>query len=163
MNSQIIQANYLDARHASDIALLLGSYAMDPMGGGEPLSQAVLDNLVPALAKLPHAFSVLAYVDDQPAGLVNCFEGFSTFYCKPLINIHDMVVLKEFRGRGLSQALLGKVEQIAVAKGCCKLTLEVLAGNARAKAAYDRFGFAAYELDPELGAAFFWQKILPKT
>jgi ribosomal protein S18 acetylase RimI-like enzyme len=63
----------------------------------------------------------------------------------------------------LSQALLRKVEEIAVARGCCKLTLEVLAGNRRAKAAYDRFGFSAYELDPELGAAVFWQKILPVT
>ena len=44
--------------------------------------------------------------------------------------------------------------------GCCKLTLEVLDGNAPAKAAYEKFGFASYELDPAVGGALCWQKKL---
>jgi hypothetical protein len=24
-------------------------------------------------------------------GLVNCFEGFSTFACKPLVNVHELL------------------------------------------------------------------------
>ena len=44
----------------------------------------VLQNLVPKLAKLPHAFSILAFVDGEAVGLLNCFEGFSTFAAKPL-------------------------------------------------------------------------------
>ena len=53
-----------------------------------------------------------------------------------------------------------KVEEIAISKGCCKLTLEVLSGNAVAKASYEKFGFSGYELDPKVGNALFWQKSL---
>ncbi|MCK5098359.1 MAG: GNAT family N-acetyltransferase, partial [Desulfobacteraceae bacterium] len=117
-------------------------------------------NLALALSKVPHAFSVLCYVDDRPAGLVNCFEGFSTFKCKPLINIHDMYVSNEFRGLGISQKLLTCVEEKAQEKGCCKITLEVLEGNKTAQSAYVKYGFTGYELDPVLGKALFWQKSL---
>jgi len=104
--------------------------------------------------------SLLCYVDGKPAGLVNCFEGFSTFSCKKLLNIHDIAVLEEFRGLGLSQLLLAEVEAVARHRGCGKLTLEVLEGNEPAKAAYKKFGFDAYQLDPALGQALFWQKPL---
>ena len=87
-------------------------------------------------------------------------EGFSTFLCKPLINIHDLVVLEQYRGAGLSHKMLQKVEDIAIQKGCCKLTLEVLAGNEVAKSSYSKFGFSGYQLDPKTGGAHFWQKSL---
>ena len=109
---------------------------------------------------LPYAFSVIAYIDGHSAGLVNCFEAFSTFSCKPLINIHDIVVLKKYRCKGVSQKMLNKVEQIARTKGCCKITLEVLSNNEVAKSAYRKFGFSDYELDPKAGTALFWQKDL---
>ncbi len=91
---------------------------------------------------------------------VNCFEAFSTFKCKPLINIHDVVVVNEFRGLDLSQQMLSKVEEIAKLKGCCKITLEVLEGNKVAQKSYIKFGFAGYELDPIMGKALFWQRIV---
>ena len=58
----------------------------------------------------------------------------------------------EYRGQGLARLLFDQVETIAKARGCCKLTLEVLKGNERARAAYTKFGFSGYELDPEMGA-----------
>ncbi|QEI08057.1 GNAT family N-acetyltransferase [Pigmentiphaga aceris] len=160
MNISVLQADYLDPIHARAIEFLLGAYAQDPMGGGEALPAAVLGRLVGELSKRPHAFSVLAFVDDQPAGLVNCFEGFSTFACRPLVNVHDVVVLDSYRGLGLSQRLLDCVETMAVARGCCKLTLEVLEGNRTAQNAYEKFGFAPYSLDPAAGRALFWHKKL---
>ena len=162
-NSVIVLADYKDERHARDIASLLDAYACDPMGGGKPLDADVKTNVVSALSGLPHAFSVIAYVDGEPAGLINCFELFSTFACKPLVNIHDIIVLNEYRGQGLSQRMLKSVEDIAVAKGCCKLTLEVLSCNAAARASYEKFGFSGYELDPQAGSALFWQKTLHST
>ena len=161
MEIRISQANYHDPQQQADMTLLLDAYATDPMGGGMPLDERVKNNVVKELARLPYAFSVIAYVDGGPAGLVNCFEAFSTFACKPLVNIHDVIVLKQYRGHGLSQKMLSEVEAIANAKGCCKLTLEVLSGNDVAKAAYQKFGFRGYELDPKLGVALFWQKKLP--
>ncbi len=160
MKIEVVKADYSNKEHARDIPYLLNEYACDPMGGGKPLSHDTMHQLVSELAKIPHAFSVLIYVDGQPAALANCFEGFSTFSCKPLINIHDLCVREDFRGLSLSQKLLEKVESIARARGCCKITLEVLSNNSVAKAAYEKFGFSGYELDPSVGSAIFWQKTL---
>jgi ribosomal protein S18 acetylase RimI-like enzyme len=160
MTVEVIQADYSNAEHAAYIVSLLDAYARDPMGGGEPLSGPVKQNLVASLGKIPRAFSILAMVDEKAAGLINCFEGFSTFKCKPLVNIHDVTVHPEYRGQGISQKMLEKVEEIALSRGCCKLTLEVLSNNQVAKSAYSKFGFADYELDPEAGPALFWQKAL---
>ena len=160
MKIEVVSVDYLDKQHSRDLSLLVDSYARDPMGGGTPLDADVKSNLAAALAKLPHAFSFICYVDDQPAGLVNCFEAFSTFQCKPLVNIHDVIVLKEFRGLGISQRLLKAVEQTALSKGACKMTLEVLEGNLVAREAYVKFGFEGYQLDAEVGKALFWQKTL---
>jgi ribosomal protein S18 acetylase RimI-like enzyme len=162
LNIEIIVADYNDSQQGQDIVSLLNDYAKDPMGGGEPLAQETVDNLAASLSKLPHAFSIVCYVDAKPAGLINCFEAFSTFKCKPLINIHDVAVRKEYRGLGISLKMLEKVEQIASEKGCCKLTLEVLEGNEVAKNAYIKFGFQGYELDPLMGKAMFWEKALKK-
>ena len=120
----------------------------------------VLEHLPGELAKRPHAFSVLAFVGGEPAGLVNCFEGFSTFACRPLVNVHDVAVVPKFRGLGLSQRMLHKVEEIARQRGCCKITLEVLEGNAVAQASYDKFGFAPGVFDPAHGRMMFWTKAL---
>jgi len=158
MKIEVLRADYLNAQHAEDIGYLLNNYAEDPMGGGAPLSCHIKSNLAKELSKLPHALSVISYVNDKPAGLINCFESFSTFKCQPLINIHDIVVINEFRGLGISQLMLSKVEGIAKEKGCCKITLEVLEGNEIARNSYLKFGFDGYELDPEMGKALFWQK-----
>ena len=160
MKIKVCRVDYHDLHHAAVIPLLMNLYATDPMGGGQPLPAEVLDNLVDSLAQRPYAFSFLVFVDDEAAGLVNCFESFSTFSCRPLVNIHDLIVLKPFRGLGLSQKLLQAVEKEALARECCKVTLEVLSGNEIAKSAYQKFGFAGYELDPAKGSALFWQKTL---
>lgn len=152
--------DYLDDKQAGEIAFLLNAYAVDPMGGGKPLTEDVINNISIELSKRPHAFSIIGYIDGKPAGLVNCFEMFSTFLCKPIVNIHDVIVLKEYRGNGLSHKMLVKVEEIAIEKGCCKLTLEVLRDNKVAMSAYKKFGFSSYELDPIFGEALFWQKSL---
>lgn len=143
-----------------DLLHLLNSYALDPMGGAQPLSEYVLEHLLDSLAARSDALSLIAYVDDVPAGVANCFEGFSTFSCKPILNIHDIAVLPQFRRQGIGNALLAEVETQARKKGCCKITLEVLEGNKTARKAYQAFGFGAYALDPEVGAAMFWQKEL---
>jgi ribosomal protein S18 acetylase RimI-like enzyme len=157
---EIVLADYQNPQHARDIPYLLNLYATDPMGGGHALSVDVLAHLVEKLARLPQAFSLLAYVDGVPAGLTNCFDGFSTFAAKPLVNVHDIYVHRDYRGLGLSQKMLAAVEQNACAKGCCKVTLEVLSQNKVAQAAYQKFGFAGYELDAATGHALFWQKML---
>lgn len=160
MSIDIIKIDYSNKDHAQDLIFLLDVYASDPMGGESPLSDNVKNNIAKELSKRPHAFSIISYVNGTAAGLINCFELFSTFSCKPVINIHDIVVLKEFRGNKLCHRMLEKVEEIAISKECCKLTLEVLENNLPAKSSYTKFGFTDYELDPKMGKALFWQKIL---
>lgn len=160
MTIEIRLADYQNARDKELVVELLNGYAKDPMGGGEELAEYTKQNLAECLAKIPHAFSVLAFYQGQPAGLINCFEGFSTFKCKPIINIHDATVLPDFRGKGLSLKMMDKVEEIARERGACKITLEVLEGNKVAQGSYLKFGFSGYELDPKMGQAMFWEKPL---
>jgi ribosomal protein S18 acetylase RimI-like enzyme len=156
----LIKADYQNAQHGQDLVLLLNAYALDPMGGGKALSSDVQKNLVPSLAKRNDFLTLLCYVDGKPAGILNCVEGFSTFKCKPLLNIHDCGVLQEFRGLGISQKLFAEAEKISRQRDYCKLTLEVLEGNIVAKNAYKKLGFTGYELDEKTGKAMFWEKVL---
>jgi len=160
---RICQADYGRDDHAAAVVALLDAYARDPMGGSEALSDFAKSNLVAALAARPQAYSVLAFggaAGQTPVGLVNCIEGFSTFACRPLVNVHDVVVLDGYRGQRVAQSMLALAEQIARERGACKLTLEVLQGNEGAIRLYRRIGFANYQLDPAMGHAQFWQKWL---
>jgi len=156
----VCRADYGNPAHGAAIIQLLDAYAQDPMGGGHALSDFAKSHLVAALAARPQTYSVLAYVGDQAVGLVNCIEGFSTFACRPLVNVHDVAVLASHRGRGVAEIMLTLAETIARERGACKLTLEVLQGNAGADRLYRRLGFANYELDPAMGQAQFMQKWL---
>jgi GNAT superfamily N-acetyltransferase len=157
---EVVRVRYDDPAHAAALLDLLDAYARDPAGGGEPLGDFARDNLIAELAARPFVFSVLALDDETPVGLVNAIEGFSTFACRPLVNVHDVVVIDSHRGQGIAAQLFAEVEAIARERGACKLTLEVLDGNASARALYRRLGFAAYQLDPAMGHAQFLQKWL---
>lgn len=157
---EVFLADYRDAAQAAAVVDLLNAYASEPAGGGVPLDPAVRQDLPAALAARPQAFSVLAFEGGQPVGLVNCLEGFSTFACRPLVNVHDVVVLSRHRGQGVAQKMFARVEQEARRRGACKLTLEVLSNNKPALRTYEREGFASYQLDPEFGHAVFLQKKL---
>ena len=160
----VLTADYSDQVHGEAIRTMLNKYAMDEMGGGQPIDSGILGTLLPELAKRPFAFSVLAFVDGQPAGLLNCFEGFSTFAARPLVNVHDCIVRSEYRRRGISTKMLEHCEAEARERGCCKVnrwilyckadefhtkiwwavqvTLEVLEDNEPAKNVYAKFGMA---------------------
>ncbi len=157
---RICRADYSNPVHAAAVVMLLDAYAQDPAGGGEGLSDFAKSRLVPELAARPHAFSVLAFDGEQPVGLINCIEGFSTFACKPLVNVHDVAVLPGHRGQRVGEKMLELAEAIARERGACKMTLEVLQGNQSAIRLYERIGFAAYQLDPAMGQAQFFQKWL---
>jgi len=160
MSVETLIADYGNAAQAAALVELLDAYARDPAGGGTPLAAAVREGLPAALAARPQAFSVLAFDGDTPVGLINCIEGFSTFACKPLVNVHDVVVLSSHRGQRVAQQMFARVEEEARKRGACKLTLEVLSGNASALRSYEREGFAGYQLDPAFGRAVFLQKKL---
>lgn len=152
---QITQVDFNNPQQTRDWLFLLNAYALDPMGGGKPLSDFARENLCERIKSRQDFVSFIAYENNEPVGLINAVEGFSTFNARPLMNVHDIVVMLQARNAGLSQLLLGEVARYARAKECCKLTLEVLSGNHAAKRAYQKFGFIAYELDPAMGQAEF--------
>jgi GNAT superfamily N-acetyltransferase len=149
-----------DSTHTTALIALLDHYAHDPMGGATGLGAHARSHLVDALRQRNDYFAYIAWLDDEAVGLINCFEGFSTFAAAPLLNVHDIVVRREHRGTGIGRALLASAETCARERGCCKLTLEVLDRNAVAMSAYVAFGFAPYSLDPAAGQAVFLQKWL---
>ena len=156
----ILPADFADDAHRAAIPDLLNAYAADLLGFRKALDEAVLQNLVSGLETFPTAIVLLAKVEDAYVGMAICFLGFSTFNSRPLINIHDFMVLKAYRNRGIGKALLWEVERIARERRCCKITLEVQMKNAAARGIYQSFGFKASFLDPEAGEQLSLTKTL---
>lgn len=139
---EVVQADLNSREHQGAIVELVDSYAREPMGIGQPLSAEVRAGMIPGLREHPTTMVFLAYQGDLAIGIAVCFLGFSTFAARPLINIHDLAVLPAHRARGTGRQLLAAVERKARELGCCKLTLEVLDTNDRARRTYAAFGFA---------------------
>ncbi len=139
---RVREADLEDSNHCAAVVAIVDSYASEPVGGGEPLAPDVRARLTAGLRGQPNALVLLAFAGERPIGVAVCFLGFSTFRARALLNIHDLAVLPEHRGRGVGRALLAAAEARARRQGCCSLTLEVRDDNRRARALYDRFGFA---------------------
>jgi len=139
---RVVEADLDHPAHQEAIVTLTDAYARDPMGDGAPLPTAVRKALIGGLRQHPTTMVFLAFAGEEAVGLANCFRGFSTFTARPLVNVHDLVVPAEYRGRGIGRLLLEAVERKARALDCCRLTLEVTEGNAVARHLYERVGFA---------------------
>jgi len=145
--------DYENPRDCRDLVRLLGEYASLENGDDNP----DLSGLPRQLAEFPTAFSLLGYADQDPpiaVGLINCFFGFSTFYGRRLVNVHDLIVTQQHRGKGVGGALLQAVEKIAREHDCCRLTLEVYANNAPALRAYQKHGFSRDPAHPNIDTLF---------
>lgn len=163
MPTEIRHPDWNSPSDRSAVIDLLDAYACGPTGGSSPLPDRVKRELCGELASRQTISVLLAFVDGIPAGLCVANEGFSTFACKPLLNIHDLVTAPAFRGKGVATALLAVAERIARTRGCCKLTLEVLENNSVALRLYRKTGFVSYELDPAMGRAMFLEKKLGRA
>ncbi|MEM5553917.1 hypothetical protein WNY51_03305 [Pseudocolwellia sp. AS88] len=60
MPIEVIQADYQNEQHTTDLLFLLIDYAMDVMGGGEPLSEYTQKHLIGNLKQQSNVFTVLA-------------------------------------------------------------------------------------------------------
>lgn len=59
--------------------------------------------------------------DDKEVGFALFFHNFSTFLGKAGIYLEDLYVSPEYRGKGYGKALLAKLAQIALERGCGRL------------------------------------------
>jgi len=156
----IIEADLTAPPHQQAIVHLINNYARDPMGGGRDLPPDVRERLIPGLRQHPTTLVFLAMDDETPVGIAVCFLGFSTFAARPLINIHDLAVLPDYRGMGVGRRLLEQVEAKGRALGCAKLTLEVRADNDQAQRLYRRVGFGDAPTEDGTVRNWFLQKSL---
>lgn len=151
----------LDTRDDQEaIVYLLDEYAKGLKGYETPLSQDVRARLIPGLQAMPTTLVFLAFAADTPVGVAVCFMGFSTFAAKPLVNIHDIAVLPEYRRQGIGTQLMEAVERKARTLGCCKVTLETHERNEAALALYTGCGYEGAILDKSEGRALFLVKTL---
>ncbi|MFK7965760.1 MAG: GNAT family N-acetyltransferase [Burkholderiaceae bacterium] len=163
MSSQTLSINRLslgDPEDRAALCQLLNEFAASDNGGGEAMSQDVLAQLPDQLAACPTYIGLLAKDGHEPLGLLNAFWSVSSFKARPLINIHDVTVTANAQSRGIGRQMMNELERIGRQMQCCKITLEVLDGNTRASALYERLGFEFYQLDPSYGRARLMQKIL---
>lgn len=155
INIEVIECDFSDADCLNAVGDLMNVYIRDDMGGGNPLSNIEKLRLVDALNLHPTAIVLLAHVNNVFCGLLIAFENFSTFSVKPMINIHDLIVLPEFRNSGIGHKLLGSIIEMAEDRGCSRVTLEVREDNITAQSLYKKKGFG--ETDPPM---CYWRKNL---
>ena len=72
---------------------------------------------------------ILAVEDGREVGFALFFHNFSTFLGRAGIYLEDLFVLPEYRGRGFGKALLRKLAQTAVERGCGRLEWACLDWN----------------------------------
>jgi GNAT superfamily N-acetyltransferase len=157
---QIIEADFENESHRAAIPFLLNEYAKDLLGLRQALDQTVLERLVPEMQKVSNAIVLLAKETTEYIGMAICFLGFSTFEARPLVNIHDFMVLKTHRKRGIGRLLLVEIETVAIRSKCCKITLEVQENNTHARSLYRSMGFKESFLNREAGSQLFLTKSL---
>ena len=133
--------DYANEYHCESFALLIGQYMADPMGDSKPLTPMEQLRLVDGMSKHPAGFVLFAVLDEEIIGLVTCFINFSTFKARPYLNIHDVLVKKDYRGNGYGRLLLEKCVALASERKYCKVTLEVRSDNLPAQMLYKSMGF----------------------
>ena len=72
---------------------------------------------------------ILAEENGEPVGLALFFHNFSTFLGRAGIYLEDLFVKPEHRGKGIGKALLQRLAQIAVKRGCGRLEWACLDWN----------------------------------
>jgi len=147
--------NFDNPTHRIKLIEILNHYMSDPMGDCIPLNDEESQKLILGLSKHTSSFVIFVKVDTEYAGLATCFINFSTFKAMPYINLHDIIILQQYRGIGIGRKLLEKIIEIAKERDYCKITLEVREDNHNAKKLYSDLGFK--DTEPMM---HFWTKTI---
>ena len=87
-----------------------------------------------------YAETLIAEDGGQPVGFALFFHSFSTFLAQPGLCLEDLFVVPARRGAGIGRALLERLAQVAVNRGCGRLEWAVLDWNKDAIRFYERLG-----------------------
>jgi GNAT superfamily N-acetyltransferase len=88
----------------------------------------------------PSAEALIAERDAEPIGFALFHGSFSTWECRPGLWLEDLYVPPEHRRSGVGVALLARVAEIAVERGCARLEWAALDWNAPALGFYEKLG-----------------------
>jgi ribosomal protein S18 acetylase RimI-like enzyme len=155
MQVDIIEGNLNIDSHKQNFVKLLNEYISDKMGGGAQFNEETRKKLLNDLLNFPTLMIYFAKFRETFIGMAVCFLGYSTFKAKRLINIHDIIVSKDFRNKGVGRKIIETVIKKGKELDCCKITLEVRNDNENAKKLYQSIGF-----DDSTPPMFFWNKPL---
>ena len=128
-----------EPRDVADIVRLIGRLA--EFEHLEHLMQATPEKLGPHLfGPRPVAEALVVDSGQQVVGFALFFTNFSTFLAKPGLYLEDLFVEPELRGRGIGQALLTRLAELAAERGCGRFEWSVLDWNVNAIRFYERMG-----------------------
>ncbi|HLH64750.1 MAG TPA: GNAT family N-acetyltransferase [Solirubrobacteraceae bacterium] len=103
-------------------------------------TEAMLERAL--FAPRPSAEALIAEVCDEPAGFALFFQSFSTWELRPGIWLEDLYVREAHRRSGAGRALMARLAQLALERGCARLEWHVLSWNEPAIRFYERIGAA---------------------
>ena len=101
-------------------------------------TEALLEQAL--FATPPAAEALIAEVDGAPVGLALFFYNFSTWTGWRGLYLEDLYVTPQARGTGVGKALLKRLAQIAVERGCSRFEWAVLDWNTAAQEFYKAMG-----------------------
>lgn len=107
-------------------------------GGAVSASEA--DLIRDGFGSRPLFEALLAEADGQVLGLLVFIPLYSSWQGRPGVMIHDLYVREAARGQGVGKALATEVMRLALERGCCRVEVNVLEWNARARAFYEGLG-----------------------
>ena len=88
---------------------------------------------------------LFATEDGREVGFALLFHNFSTFLGRAGIYLEDLYVMPEYRGKGHGKALLKRLAQITLERGCGRLDWKCLNWNERSIAFYRSLGAEALD------------------
>jgi len=93
----------------------------------------------------PAAEVLIAYANDEPAGMAIFFQNFSSFLGVAGLYLEDLFVRPVWRRHGIGRLLLKELAKIAVARGCGRVEWAVLDWNEPAIRFYKTLGARAMD------------------
>ncbi len=156
--SGIVAFDFSELNHLKVLARFIEDYMNDPMGdtlreGPIKLSERKKFKLLSGLQTNPCCRIFLWNENYNPVAIAICFETFSTFLIKPVLNIHDFFVDHEYRNQRIGSQFLEKLITKFSEADFGKITLEVRIDNDAAQGLYRKLGF-----NPTHPNMLFWVK-----
>jgi ribosomal protein S18 acetylase RimI-like enzyme len=137
----VIIADFAKKKHRDAFTSLIDEYRRGATGDGVGLERHAAARLISGVKNHPAARVYFAVCEGRIVGCATCFVGFSTFQSKRLMNIHDLIVTRDFRRQGIARNILEQIESDAKIRDYCKITLEVRSDNDDALHLYSNAGF----------------------